>query len=237
MGTPTRFFNGLSTQVKGTPTGDYPLPDPLSTASLSGKAVVTYASDFIGMTDIAGLTVSGASSTFALADGLGGVGLLTPGGATTATSVYSTKAAFQFVSGNKFWYVVRMKVSAIGTGITGWAGMIKTGAATTDSLLFKFAATGVVSLVSAVDNTATTLLATVTTLVSDTYAELSYYYDGTDVHVFVNGAKVYTVYAPTIGATATNLTDELLTPILQITPAASETISADYVLAAQEVTR
>jgi hypothetical protein len=115
--------------------------------------------------------------------------------------------------------------------------MIKTGAATTDSLLFKFAATGVVSLVSAVDNTATTLLATVTTLVSGTYAELAYYYDGTDVHVFVNGAKVYTVYAPTIGATATNLTDELLTPIFQITPAASETISVDYVLAAQEVTR
>jgi len=230
MGTPTRFFNGLSTQVKGTPTGDYPLPDPLSTASQSGKAVVTYASDFVGMTDVVGLTVSGASSTFALADGLGGVGLLTPGGATTASSVYSTKAAFQFVSGNKFWYVTRMKVSAIGAGITGWAGMIKTGAATTDSLLFKFAATGVVSLVSTVGNAATTLVATVATLASNTYAELAYYYDGTNLSAFVNGVKVAESLAP-------SLTTAVLTPIIQITPAATETISVDYVMAAQEVTR
>lgn len=237
MGSPTRLFNGLSTQRPGTILGDFPLPDPFHTGSTPGKDLTVYANDFFDLGNTASRTITGASSAFALADGLGGIGVLTPGGATTASSIYRTAAAFQFVSGSKLWCLHRIKLSAIGTGITAYFGLIKTGAATTDSLLFKVAATGVVSLVSTVDNTATTLVASVATLASNAWMDAGFYFDGADLRVFVNDALVARITAPTVGATATTLTDEALTPIVQITPAATETVSIDYALIAQEVTR
>jgi hypothetical protein len=237
MGTPTRFFNGLSTAKKGTILGDFPFPDPFHTASSAGKDVAVYENDFTDLGNTASRTITGVSTTFALADGLGGVGVLTPGGATTASSIYRTAAAFQFASGNKFWFVQRLKYSAVGTGITGYFGLIKTGAATTDSLLFVLAATGVLSFVSTVDNTATTLVAAVTTIVADTFVDVGFYYDGAELGVYVEDQLVARVSNPTIGATATTLTNELLTPITQITPAATETVTLDYALIAQELSR
>jgi len=42
---------------------------------------------------------------------------------------------------------------------------------------------------------------------------------------------------PTIGSSATTLTNAILTPVFEITPTATQTLTVDYVLAAQEVTR
>ena len=106
MGNPTRFPSGVSTQSKTAPLGDYPLPDPFHTGSSSSKDVYTYANDFNDLGNNASRTITGASTTFALVDGLGGVGRLTPGGATTASSIYRTAASWQFVSNNKFWFVI-----------------------------------------------------------------------------------------------------------------------------------
>lgn len=237
MGYPTNLTFGIATVPQEDPLGMYPLPDPFHTSSDPGVHVFTYSNDYTDLGNTASRTVTGSGSAFALVDGLGGVGRLTPGGATTASSCYRTAAAFQFISGNKFWYLARLKYSAVGTGITGYFGMIKTGAATTDSLLFKLAATGVVSLVSTVNNTATTLVTSVTTAVSDTYLDLAFYYNGTDLLVYSGDSLVARVTDVTIGASGTTLTNAALTTIFQITPAATETISIDYELAAQEMTR
>jgi hypothetical protein len=45
------------------------------------------------------------------------------------------------------------------------------------------------------------------------------------------------VTAPTIGSTGTTLTNAVLGPVFQITPTATDTLTADFVLAAQEVSR
>lgn len=237
MGSPTRYTNGVSTQTVGTLMGDYPLPDPFHTGSSSGLDVYTYSNDFNDLGNAASRTITGASSTFALVDGVGGVGRLTPGGATTASSIYRTDASFQFVAGQKFWFVHRVKYSAVGAGITGYFGVIKTGAATTDSLLFKLATTGVLSLVSTVNNTATTLVSQVATVTGGSWVDVGFYYNGTDLLVFANDALVARIANPTIGSTGTTLTNALLTPITQITPAATETVDIDYALVACEVSR
>lgn len=237
MGTPVRYTFGISTKAKKTLMGDYPMPDPFHTGSTPGLGVTFYQNDFTDLGNAASRTITGSSSAFALVDGVGGVGTLTPGGATTASSLYRTAAAFQFVSGRKFWFVHRIMFSAVGTGITGYFGMIKTGAATTDSLLFKLAATGVLSLVSTVNNVATTLVATVTTVVGGAWIDVGFYYDGTDLCVYLDDEIIARITAPTIGAASTTLTNAALTVITQITPAATETVSLDYALIAQETVR
>lgn len=237
MGSPTRYTNGVSTQTVGTLMGDYPLPDPFHTGSSSGTDVYTYSNDFNDLGNAASRTVTGASTTFALVDGVGGIGRLTPGGATTASAIYRTAASFQFVAGQKFWFVHRVKYSAVGAGITGYFGVIKTGATTTDSLLFKLATTGVLSLVSTVNSTATTLVSQVATVTGGSWVDVGFYYNGTDLLVFANDALVARVASPTIGSTGTTLTNALLTPITQITPAATETVDIDYALVACEVSR
>lgn len=237
MSNPTRFPSGLSTEPVGNLTADYPFPSPFNTGSVSGRGVASYFSDFFKKDS--GISVTGTSSTFAITDGLGGIGVLTPGGTTTASAAFLTNAGFQFVAGYRMWFQTKLTFSAVGTGITGSTGWIKSSSgtpATTDSLLFKVAATGVVSLVSTVGSTATTLVSSVTTLVGGTYVELGLYYNGTDILVYVNGVVNARVTAPTIGSSSTTLTNAVMTPYFQITPAATETISVDYLLSAQEVT-
>lgn len=237
MSNPTRFLSGVATVPASQPLGNYPLPDPFHTGGTTGLEVFTYQNDYTDLGNTASRTVVGTSSTFSLADGVGGIGVLTPGGTTTASSMYRTAAAFQFVAEQKFWYTTRIAYSGVGAGITGYFGVIKTGGATTDSLLFKLAATGVLSFVSTVNNTATTLVANVTTLTGGTYVEVAFCYDGTDLLVYLAHQLVARITSPTIGTTGTTLTNAALTEVIQITPAATQTISVDFVLVAQEVVR
>ena len=237
MSNPTRFLSGVATVPASQPLGNYPLPDPFHTGGTTDLEVFTYENDYTDLGNTGSRTVVGTSSTFALADGVGGIGVLTPGGTTTASSMYRTAAAFQFVAEQKFWYTTRIAYSGVGTGITGYFGVIKTGGATTDSLLFKLAATGVLSFVSTVNNTATTLVANVTTLTGGTYVEVAFCYDGTDLLVYLAHQLVARITSPTIGTTGTTLTNAVLTEVIQITPAATQTISVDFVLVAQEVVR
>jgi hypothetical protein len=237
MSNPTRFLSGVATVPASQPLGNYPFPDPFHTGGTTGVEVFTYENDYTDLGNTASRTVTGTSSAFALADGVGGIGVLTPGGTTTASSMYRTAAAFQFVAEQKFWYTTRIAYSGVGTGITGYFGVIKTGGATTDSLLFKLAATGVLSFVSTVNNTATTLVANVTTLTGGTYVEVAFCYDGTDLLVYLAHQLVARITSPTIGSTGTTLTNAALTEVIQITPAATQTISVDFVLVAQEVVR
>lgn len=242
MSAPTRFLSGVATVSAATPLGSYPFPDPFHTSGSSGLDVASYANDFfnIGSTTL-DWTIVGTSSTFATTNGLGGVALVTPGGTTTTTTVAMAHSGFQFVAGQKFWYVCRIKMSAISSTKAFTFGLQKGAGATgsaTDGLWFtKPASSTSLNLVSVVDGTSTTLVTGVTTVAADTFLDVAFYYDGTDVLVYSSDVVVARVTAPTIGDTATTLTNELLNVVFNVVPTATDTLSIDYVLAAQETTR
>ena len=240
MGSPTRFTAGVATVDSQYPLGQYPFPDPFHTSGSVGLDVVSYVNDFftIGSTTL-DWTITGTSSTFAITDGVGGVALVTPGGTTTTTTVAGAHNGFQFVAGNAFWYLCRIKASAVSSTKTFLFGMqTGTSATSTDGIWFtKPASSTSLNLVSRVGSTSTTLVTGVTTAAADTYLDVGFYYNGTDLLVYSGDALVSRVSAPTIGSSGTTLTSALLTPVFQMTPTATDTLTIDYVLAAQETTR
>ena len=241
MGSPSRFTSGVATVDAQYPLGQYPFPDPFHTSGSVGLDVVSYVNDFftVGSTTL-DWTLTGASSTFAITDGLGGVALVTPGGASTVTTVAGTHNGFQFVAGQAFWYLCRIKMNAI-TSTKAFLFGLQTGtsATSTDGIWFtKPASSTSLNLVSRVGSTSTTLITGVTTVAADTYVDVGFYYNGTDILVYSQDTLVARVTAPTIGSSATTLTNALLTPVFQSTPTATtDTLSIDYVLAAQETVR
>jgi hypothetical protein len=242
MSAPTRFFSGVATVPASQPLGQYPHHDPFHTSGNTGLDVVSYSNDFfnIGSTTL-DWTITGTSSTFATTDGLGGVALITPGGTTTTTTVAMAHSGFQFVAGQDFWYVCRIKMSAISSTKAFTFGLQKGSGATgsaTDGLWFtKPASSTSLNLVSTVNSTATTLVTGVTTVAADTYVDVGFYFDGTDILVYSADAVVARVSNATIGASATTLTNALLNVAFNVVPTATDTLSIDYVLAAQETSR
>ena len=236
MSNPTRLYSGLSTAYPNEALYSFPFPDPFHTGSTQTLGSSTYTNDFntlIG-TDY---TVTGVSSTFALTSGIGGQAILTPGGTTTASSAYKNGQFFQFTASTRAWFTTRFQVSAVAGNVSFYVGMQK-GSAVTDGLWFaKAAASTSINLVSTVNSTATTLVTGVATAVAATWVELGLYYDGTDLIVYSNSTPVARVSAPTVGSTGTTLTNALIAPVFQITPVATDTLTTDFVLAAQEVLR
>jgi hypothetical protein len=242
MSAPTRFLSGVATVPASQPLGNYPFPDPFHTAGTTGLDVVSYVNDFftIGSTTL-DWTITGTSSSFTTGNGVGGVAVVTPGGTTTTTTVASTGSGFQFVAGQKFWYICRIKMSAVSSTKAFTFGLQKGSGATgsaTDGLWFtKPASSTSLNLVSTVNSTATTLVTGVTTVAADTYVDVAFYYDGTDLLVYSADAVVARIAAPTIGSSATTLTNALLNIGFNVVPTATDTLTVDYVLAAQETTR
>ena len=237
MGNPTRFLSGVGTAYQGETLANYMFPDPFHTGSTQSLGSSVYANDFntlIG-TDF---TVTGASSTFALSNTVvGGAGVLTPGGTTTATAAYKNGTFLQFQSGNQFWYEVRFQTSAVAGSVSYYVGL-RNGSSTTDGLWFAKATSSTsINLVSTVGSTATTLVTGVATAAAATWIDLGLYYDGTDLLVYSGNALVARVSSPTIGSSATTLTNAILSPVFQITPTATDTMTVDFVLSAQELTR
>jgi hypothetical protein len=241
MSNPTRLYSGLSTAFPNEPLYSYPFPDPFHTGSSQYIGSSTYVNDFntlIG-TDY---TVTGSSSAFAIAAGAGGWATLTPGGATTASAAYKAGTFYQFVAGNRSWFTCRFKVSAVAGSVSYYVGL-RNGSSATDGLWFAKAASSTsINLVSTVNSTATTLVTGVATAVADTFVELGLYYDGTDLICFSGSSSTdmgpdARVSAVTIGSSGTTLTNALLSPVFQITPTATDTLTTDFVLAAQEITR
>ena len=256
MPKPTRFPSGLSTRVRDSNMGAYPKPAPCNTSGYSTPSaplgIAEYVNDFLS--SVAEYTVTGSSSTFAVANGLGGTAVMTPGGTTTATAAYVTPEAFQFVSGQNMWYRVRFETSGIASGLVYKVGL-QYGAATTDGIWFtKASGSTALALVSEVGSTATTLVSNVlsqfspaqtingisigTAIVAAQYLDVGFHFDGTDLIVFAYDQAIYRLSAPTIGAANTNnLTNKLLNPFFQITPTATETMTIDFVQASVEVAR
>jgi hypothetical protein len=235
MSNPTRFSNGVSTNDSQYLWGNYPLPAPFSSSGSLLTGVAQYANDFVS--SVAEYTVTGASSTLALTSGNGGLAILTPGAATTATAAYKTASNVAFVAGNQMWFNARFKASAV-SGTKAFYVGLRAGSSANDGLWFAKAASSTsVNLVSTVGSTATTLVTGVATAAADTYLNLGFYYDGTDLLVFADDVMVARVSAPTIGSSGTTLTDANLGPVMQITPTATDTLTVDYIAASTEVTR
>ena len=237
MSNPTRFTSGVSTANQGETLYSFPFPDPFHTGSTSTLGSSVYTNDFntlIG-TDY---TVTGTSSTFALSNTVvGGAAVLTPGGTTTASAAYKNGTFFQFQAGNRAWFSTRLQASAVAGSVSFYAGL-RNGSGTTDGLWFAKAASSTsINLVSTVGSTATTLLTGVATAAAATWVDLGWYFDGTDLLVYVNSVIVGRVAAPTIGSSATTLTNAILGPVFQITPTATDTLTTDFVLVAQELSR
>jgi len=241
MSSPSRFLSGVATVDTQYPLGQYPFPDPFHTSGSSTLHSTTYSNDFftVGSTTL-DWTITGTSSTFGITDGLGGVALVTPGGASTVTTVAGAHNGFQFISGNKFWYLCRIKPNAV-SGTKAFLFGLQTGtsAASTDGLWFvKPASSTSINLVSRVNSTSTTLVTGLETAVAGEWIDVAFYFDGSDILVYNEDALVARVSAPTIGSTGTTLTNALLTPVFQTTPTATtDTLSIDYVLAAGEILR
>ena len=232
MSNPTRYSNGVSTNDAQYLNGNFPLPAPFTTSGSSLTGVAQYANDFTST--VAEYTVTGTSSTFALTDGNGGLGLITPGASSTATAAYKTASNVAFVAGNQVWFSTRIKASAVSGNKAFYVGL-RNGSATTNGLWFaKAAASTSINLVSTVASTATTLVTGVATAVADTYLELGFYFDGLDLLVYSNNVLVARVSAPVIG---TNIPSVNLGTVMQITPTATDTLTVDYISASVEVTR
>ena len=235
MSNPTRFSNGVSTNDAQYLWGNYPLPAPFTSSGSSLTGVAQYANDFVS--SVAEYTVTGTSSTLALTAGNGGLAILTPGGTTTATAAYKTASNVAFVAGNQLWFNTRFKASAVSSTKSFYVGL-RAGSSANDGIWFSKAASSTsVNLVSVVNSTSTTLVTGVATAAADTYLDLGFYYNGTDILVYSGDTMVARVSAPTIGSSGTTLTSANLGPVMQITPTATDTLTVDYIAASVEVTR
>lgn len=232
MSNPTRYSNGVSTNDAQYLNGNFPLPAPFTTSGSSLTGVAQYANDFTA--SVAEYTVTGTSSTFALTDGNGGLGLITPGAASTATAAYKTASNVAFVAGNQVWFSARFKASLV-SGTKAFYVGLRNGSAVTNGLWFAKAASSTsVNLVATVASVTTTLITGVATAVADTYLELGYYFDGVDLLVYSDNVVVARVTAPVIG---TDIPSVNLGTVMQITPTATDTLTVDYISASVEVTR
>ena len=235
MSNPTRLSNGVSTNDAQYLWGNYPLPAPFTSSGSSLTGVAQYANDFVS--SVAEYTVTGTSSTLALTAGNGGLAILTPGGTTTATAAYKTASNVAFVAGNQLWFNTRFKASAVSSTKSFYVGL-RAGSSANDGIWFSKAASSTsVNLVSVVNSTSTTLVTGVATAAADTYLDLGFYYNGTDILVYSGDTMVARVSAPTIGSSGTTLTSANLGPVMQITPTATDTLTVDYIAASVEVTR
>jgi len=239
MGSPIRYTYGVATVPVQQPLGNFPLPDPFHTSSIDGLDVTSYSNDFFGIgSTTLDWTIVGASSTFTAIDGVGGLARVTPGAATTATTVYKTGSSFQFVAGQQMWFLSRFKASAVAGTVSFYVGLQK-GAAVTDGIWFtKPASSTSLNLVSVVNSVSTTLVTGITTAAAATFIDVAFQLNTSgDLIVWNNDAVVARVSGATIGASGTTLTNALLTPVFQITPTATDTLDIDYVLTAGEVIR
>lgn len=241
MSAPSRFLSGVATVPASTPLGNYPFPDPFHTSGSSNLDTASYSNDFFDIGTTTAYTISGTGAV-ALGVGAAGVGgtlVLTPASAT-ASAVTRAATAFSFTQGNKFWFLQRIKASAVTGVMSMFFGLNTANAAiTADGLYFRKAASQLgLDFVSVINGTTTVLATAVTTVAAGIYVDVGFYYDGTDILVYVSDAVVARISGVTVGATnAFTVTNAYLSPVFQITPVGTENLTTDYVLVANEIAR
>lgn len=225
MNDPTRFPDGVSTVTTG-PLRDFPYPDVT-------KMIMEF-EDFHRYTAAEWtVTETDAGATEALTAGLGGWLLITNTAADDdRVNMQTVRREYQLTKGKKTFFEARFKVSdalqsdvifgliitdTTPTGFTDGISMYKRDGETT------------VALFTAKDSVVQTTGA-LGLVVTDTFQKWSFYYDGKDLHFYIDGLKKGTILAAGIPD------DELLQPtiFLQNGEAVAKTLTVDYYLVAQE---
>ena len=238
MSNPQRYTSGLATVPAAQPLGNFPFPDPFHTGGNVGLDVTAYSNDFftLGTTTVDWtITTTGSGATFAITDGVGGLALLSPGGASSVNTVAQTKRSFQFSTGKQFWYLCRVALGSL-TGARYFSfGLQDSTASTPNNGLFfskDTSSSGAVRLVQASSGTLTTLVSTVYTYTNALpYVDVALYYNGTDLLVYAADAVVarITSYTPPAQLMTSFFTSTVIS--------GTETMTVDYLLVAQETVR
>jgi len=250
--TPTRLFNGLSTEKITNPLGMFPLPNR------GAGRICVYENDF--NTYAAGdytVVAGGAGSAAALAAGAGGWLVLTT--ATSGTEAITGNPSFNFTSatssaaGLQTWFEARVLLDATVAqpdytiGLT--KGALTTINSATDGVYFTKAttATSWSLVIKAAAGATTTIVLPNTTPVASAIIDLAYYFDGKGMfYIYFNKALVGTYGSSPNGATGSlgsslvNLPAStiLMGPtLLNAFHTGTSLLTADYLLAAVEIAR
>jgi hypothetical protein len=180
------------------------------------------------------VTETDAGATQALADGDGGLLLITNTAADNdLVSLQKKGESFRFESGKALFFEARFKVSdatqsdvVIGLQITDTTPLD-----VSDGVFFiKADGAATVNFLVEKNNTATTA-SSIATMANDTYIRLGFYYDGSSaVQYFVNGTY-------TGSSVTTNLPDDedmTVTIAIQNGEAVAKTMTVDYIYVAKE---
>jgi hypothetical protein len=229
----SRYVNGITTVADNNILADFGMPDPTKW--------INYFNDFVNYTaadwTITKTEAGAGSATHVLTDINGGALLITNDAADNDNVLYQKVGeCFLMSSSKKAFFKARLKVSdatqsdlVVGLQVTDTTSLDVTdgiyflkadGVATLDVFCRKDATTG--------SNTA----AAIATLVSDTFIELAWYYDGEgSLYYAVDG-----VVKGSISAAAAYLPDTELTVSfgIQNGEAVAKTMTVDYVFAALE---
>lgn len=224
----TNFINGVTNVAESTSLGSYIAPDP--------TAVHQWFDDFDSYT-AANWTVTETDSgaTQAITDGDGGILLITNTAADNdLVGMQLAKETFRLAPGKETWIKARFKVSdatqsdvLIGLYITDTSPVASK---PSDGFFFQ-KLDGSTSMTFEIGKNSTYTSKTVGTIVSDTYAVVAAYYNGSDkVEVFYNNVRVGS-------AATTNLCDDedlAVSIALQNGDANARTLSVDYLLVAKK---
>ena len=223
----TRFPNGVTNVGEDSPFADLAMPAP--------TLFHTYMEDFDYYT--AGdwtVTETQAGATQALADGDGGLLLLTNTAADNdLVALQKVGNSFTFESGKKLFFEARFKVSDATQSdlVMGLQVTDATPLAVANGVFFiKNDGVATVDLVLTKASTSTTN-SSVATMVNDTFIRLGFYYDGTDLVYSVNGTVAGTSVVTNLPLSSTNLTVSFA---IQNGEAVAKTMTVDYIFVAKE---
>ena len=234
MPTPTRFNNGISTNRKHQPLGEFGLPDPTKWHVFWDDFDNFEADQWV-------ITRVGTTPTEATESADGGILLLTMAATDDSASslqwsgddASAVVETFKFISGKRLFFKTRLKVSdatqsdfAVGLQITDTTPL-----AVSDGVYFrKDDGDALLDFVVIKNSTATTQTG-VHTVVDDTYLTMAFAYDGkSEIKVYVNDAQV-------ASSVTTNLVDDEELAIslhMQNGEAVSKLMRVDYIFCAKE---
>jgi hypothetical protein len=225
----TRFENGVTNTKKHTTLGEFVALDPTQTHVFFDDFDTYAAADWT-------VTETSTSATQALADGDGGLLLLT--NSTTDNDIVQLQKvgeSFKFEAGKKLWFKTRFKINEVlqsdmivGLVITDTS----TVAAVSDGVYF-MKDDGDANIDFHVEKNSTdTTTTAVAAMVADTFITLGFYYNGKDaIEIYVNDVKKGT-------SAVTNLPDdEELTATFTLQQGEgtnAKTATIDYLFAAKE---
>lgn len=228
MTTPTRYTNGVSSEVTGV-FRDLPFLNPTSH--------VTYFNDFLAYNaadwTITEVEAGAGDASIALADGFGGWLVLTNDDADNdAISMQLDKESFKFAANKKCFFEVRFKISDATQSdiLFGLVITDTTPLAFTDGVAFrKDDGDADIDFASLKDSAGTTATAA-TTIANDTFVKLGFVFDGLNFKLFKDGALLQTLDAATIPDDE----DLSVTFHVQNGEAVAKNMTVDYIYVAQE---